>query len=457
MDGGGYVSDRDAPGRDGSGAPETPGSGVGTRRRISLREVRALGPGETVWDGQVMGFCARRQRGAAVSYVLFYRCNSRRRMHTIGKHLSPWTPETARAEAQRLLGEIVRGADPAAAKKARRTASSITLGALCDEYLADAEAGRLLTRRRAPKTATTLATDRSRIEAHIKPLLGAVPVTALDRADVERLLHGVAAGKTCRRIKLNKPRALSNVTGGIGAASRTIGLLGAILGYAVQRGLREDNPVRGIIRPADGRRERRLRVEEYAALGRALVAAEALGVWPPGLAALRFLLLTGWRSGEALGLRWAEIDLDRRTARLAETKTGISMRPLSAAACQVLRGMPRSSGSSSGSGGAVVFPAPSGDLPMGGFRRVWTRVAHRLAGLPFDVTPHVLRHSFASLAADLGHGDATIAGLLGHRGHTVTRRYVHSADTALLAAADKVAEETARLMHPANDPARATP
>ena len=60
---------------------------------------------------------------------------------------------------------------------------------------------------------------------------------------------------------------------------------------------------------------------------------EAQGVWPAAVAAARFLALTGWRSGEALGLRRAEVDLARRTARLADTKTGLSIRPLSHPAC----------------------------------------------------------------------------------------------------------------------------
>ena len=51
------------------------------------------------------------------------------------------------------------------------------------------------------------------------------------------------------------------------------------------------------------------------------------------------LELTGWRSGEALGLRWAGIDLPKPTARLIDTKTGESIRPLSNAACDVLRGL----------------------------------------------------------------------------------------------------------------------
>jgi integrase len=66
------------------------------------------------------------------------------------------------------------------------------------------------------------------------------------------------------------------------------------------------------------------------------------------------------------------------------------------------------------------------------------------------VTPHVLRHSLASLAADLGYSEPTIAALVGHKGQSVTSRYVHSADAVLLAAADKVADATAERMGEGN-------
>jgi site-specific recombinase XerD len=62
-----------------------------------------------------------------------------------------------------------------------------------------------------------------------------------------------------------------------------------------------------------------------------------------------------------------------------------------------------------------------------------------------DVTPHVLRHSFASLAADLGLADSTIAGLIGHKQQSMTSRYLHL-DKTLVTAADKVAAETLKLM-----------
>ncbi len=407
------------------------------RKRIGLREVRALGPHQDIWDAAVPGFGARRQKGAAVSYVLMYRTREgRQRRFTIGRHGAPWTPDTAREEAQRLLGEIVRGADPASDKREAREA--VTVAELCDAYLADADAGRLLTRRGTSKKASTLAIDRGRIERHFKPLLGGRAVAAVTRADIERFMHAVAEGKSAARVK-TKRRGLARVRGGRGTASRAVGLLGAIFTYAVRRGLRLDNPVHGVIRFADGKRERRLSDDEYAALGEALRKAEAAAIWPAAIAATRFLALTGWRSGEALGLRWGEVDLARRTATLADSKTGRSVRPLAHAACEVLRNLPRLAT------GERVFPATRGEGPMSGFSKLWARIA-KMGELAADVTPHVLRHSFASLAGDLGYSEPTIAALVGHKGQTITSRYVHAADAVLLAAADAVANRTAKLM-----------
>jgi integrase len=232
---------------------------------------------------------------------------------------------------------------------------------------------------------------------------------------------------------------LIRIRGGRGTASRTVGLLGAIFSYAVRHHMRPDNPVRGVVRFADGKRNRRLSAEEYGALGTAVRRADAEGIWPPAVAAARFLAFTGWRRGEVLGLRWCDVDLDRRTAILSDTKTGPSMRPLSASACGVLRGLRIRSI------GGLVFPGTRGDSRMTGFRKLWLRIA-RLGELPTDVTPHVLRHSFASLGGDLQFSDPTIGTLIGHVGRTITSRYQHSADAVLLAAADAIADRTVELM-----------
>ncbi|WP_235890353.1 tyrosine-type recombinase/integrase [Sandaracinobacter neustonicus] len=69
------------------------------------------------------------------------------------------------------------------------------------------------------------------------------------------------------------------------------------------------------------------------------------------------------------------------------------------------------------------------------------------AGLS-NITPHTLRHTFASVAGDLNFSELTIRGLLGHAGQGVTQRYVHL-DQALVLAADQTAERVQKLIGPA--------
>lgn len=405
---------------------------------ITLKSVAAISRNSIIWDegkGAVTGFGARRQTGDAVAYVVKYRtADGRQRWATIGRHGAPWTPELARNEARRLLGETAIGRDPARTKQEARKAA--TVAELCDTYLESCKAGRVLTRRQTTKKASTLVGDKGRIERHIKPLLGALKIASVTRQDIERFRDGVTEGATAANIKTGK-QGLARVTGGRGTATRAMGLLGAVFSFAVRRGLRPDNPVHGVERHAYDQRRRRLTEAEYAALGGALRTMPHTA-WPAAIAATRFLALTGWRRGEMLTLRWSEIDAATRTAHLADTKTGFSLRPLSYPACDILRELPRV--------GELVFPASTGsDKLMNGFHKVWLRIA-KLGGLPADVTPHVLRHSFASLAGDLGYSEPTIAALVGHKGRTVTSRYVHSADAVLLSAADTVADRTAELM-----------
>ena len=84
-----------------------------------------------------------------------------------------------------------------------------------------------------------------------------------------------------------------------------------------------------------------------------------------------------------------------------------------------------------------VFPGGEDDTPFGSFPRHWTKILENtdLA----SITPHVLRHSFASIGNDLGFTEATIAALVGHSRGTITSRYIHTVDTALIMAADSIA------------------
>ena len=117
-------------------------------------------------------------------------------------------------------------------------------------------------------------------------------------------------------------RGRAIVEGGSGTASRTTGLLGAILSYAVGEGYRPDNPARGVVRPADNRRRIHLTADQYAALGRVLDAASGRGEPWQAVEAMRLLALTGCRAGEISKLKRSECDLRGSCLRLGDTKMG---------------------------------------------------------------------------------------------------------------------------------------
>ena len=127
---------------------------------------------------------------------------------------------------------------------------AITVAELCDLYLADAK-GRI--------KASTLAMDRSRIETHVKPLIGRLTVRSLTAADIERMKADIIAGKTA---KGRKGRGGIS-TGGPAAAARTIGMLGTILEYArTSLKIIKENPARGVKKPPDRKQRRFLNIRE---------------------------------------------------------------------------------------------------------------------------------------------------------------------------------------------------
>jgi hypothetical protein len=74
------------------------------------------------------------------------------------------------------LAGVAKGEDPSAERHAVRAGMSVS--EVCDWYLEEAEAGRILGRNRRPIKVSTLKMDRSRIETHIKPLLGVLSSVA---------------------------------------------------------------------------------------------------------------------------------------------------------------------------------------------------------------------------------------------------------------------------------------
>jgi hypothetical protein len=82
--------------------------------KITKTAVDRLEPWSVLWDSEVKGFGVRRHGADARHYLLRYRFGGKQTFRKIGRHGSPFTPDTARAEARRLLGLIVTGVNPAA-------------------------------------------------------------------------------------------------------------------------------------------------------------------------------------------------------------------------------------------------------------------------------------------------------------------------------------------------------
>jgi integrase len=246
-------------------------------------------------------------------------------------------------------------------------------------------------------------------------------------------------------------------------ANRALATLSAFFSYAKDEGFRSgDNPCKGVREYREAKRERLLTDAEYAKLGDAFRRAELTGLPLPehrqrrgatdatakhrpknfdapkpankiGVAVLRFLMLTGWREGEALTLKWSDISVERGTATLAETKTGRSERELGAPALLLLEELRPLKKDNN----PYVFIGAKEKSHFSDTARLWDCVRHA-AGLP-DVRLHDLRHAYASVGLASGLTLPVIGALLGHTDVATTSRYAHLADTARKRAADLTA------------------
>ena len=362
-----------------------------------------------MWDRDVKGFGARRQKGRPF-FFFSYRTNGRRRWITLGEHGGQLTIDAARREAEILRGAIADGKDPAAVRDATKQAG--TLAELAQRYIEDFA--------RMRNKASTIAEYERLIRLHIVPGLGALGVNDVTKADVARW-HSA--------FKNNRV-----------AGNRSLALLKAVFNQAEKWGIRTlANPARSIDMFPEKSRERLLSADELARLGESLNAAERNRSEHQSVTCcIRLLVLTGARLSEILKLKWDHVDLERGVLRLPDSKTGAKTIPLGAPAMSVLAEIPRNSSS------VFVCPGERPGTHFVGIQKPWRRI-RTAANLP-DLRIHDLRHAFASVAAMAGDSLLLIGKILGHRQTRTTERYAHLQDDPVRAVADKTARRIAEAM-----------
>ena len=336
--------------------------------KVTKTAVERLGQGQLLWDQVVIGFGARRQR-RDVFYLLRYRLNGRQRFITIGRHGSPWTPDTARTEAKRLLGLVASRSDPAN----ERVRPAETFGA---------EIIRYLERKRASMKPRPFVQLERHLQAHGKPL-HRLRLAEIDRRTIAIRLSEIEQGS------------------GPAARNRVRSSLSAFFNFAIREGLIEINPVAGTGKADEiGSRDRVLSQTELTAVLSALTDDQFSDI-------IRLLILTGQRRDEIGGLRWSEVDLDRGLIVLPPARTKnkrLHELPLSWQARAILERQAQRDGDLAFGTGAGGFTSWSNSKAT---------LDKRLNGIG-EWRLHDLRRTAATMMAELGVLPHIIEAILNH-------------------------------------------
>ncbi len=407
--------------------------------KLTKKAVEALAPpprgafAQTeLWDTELNGFHVRVAPTGRRVYRFKFRTAGRQVIATLGEH-GVITAEQARERARVLAGAVAEGRDPTAERKAAAEAAqeqarrAVTVSELIDLYLTEGPA------LNPAKRARSWEHDRSCLNAHVRTTLGKLQIANIRRGDIEAMMAGVIQGKTARREKLPKARAVLNIRGGPAAARAAVVATQTMFQWALQRELMETNPAKGIRKPPAGRRETFLSDEQVSRLFATINDMERDGRLVPTFGdTVRLLALTGCRRSEIERLEWSEIDFERGVIFLPalRSKTGKKTIPLGAPALAILAQRKSVAGAS-----PYVFPSlTGGDGPANSLGKNWGRV-RAAAGLP-NVRIHDLRHTLASFLVARGASLPVIGRVLGHTNAVTTQRYAHLQTDPLRALVD---------------------
>ena len=381
------------------------------KRSISRSAVEAMKVDrDTVfWDRDQPGFGVRVFPSGTRMYIAQARHGGKSTRVTLGRH-GVITADEARGRASRVINRIRAGEEAIDSPLPAKLSGGPTVADLTARYM-EQHVGTHC----RDSTAVSL---RRVIDGHILPAFGGLLLMAVEREDV-MAFHAERINIPC-------------------TANRAVTLLSHMYAKAADWGMVPDgtDPCRGIEKYPQKGRERFLTDTEFQRLGKVLAEASSEGgVSGQAIAAIRLLMLTGCRKNEILSLKWEWVDLEAGEMRLPKTKTEPRTVPLSPAAVQVLKELPRVEGN------PWVIPGQKPGARLVNLDGPW-RIVRKRAGIP-DVRLHDCRHSFASRALALGESLPAIAKLLGHGHIRTTERYAHLAQDSVRASAARVAASIA--------------
>jgi len=324
-----------------------------------------------------------------------YRVNGKPVMQTLGSLALIPKVEGARELAREAILAARSGVNPVEEKRAEEAAAkAVTFAVVADRWMSEYV---------ERNCSLGVIRERRRILNHdILPRWGGRAARAITKADVNDLLDA----KADRRDRPRKGR-----TDGAGIQSnRTFAVLTALFNWAISRDLVDTNPTAGVRhRVKEVARDRVLDDDE---LVRFWAACDAMGL--PFGPLFQLLLLTAQRRDEVGGMRWSELDLERRIWTVPGERTKndkVHMVHLSDLAIEIIEQLPQIGDSD------LVFTTNE-KTPVSGFSKAKSRV-DKLMGDPSEWILHDLRRTAASGVARLGVAPHVVDKILNHTAGTI--------------------------------------